>query len=67
VLRGAVTWAEAFHPAVSVRLENGSAFLSSAEHSEDQLRAVWLSSLANERLHVRAATRRAAALAALVQ
>jgi hypothetical protein len=63
----AAEWAQAFHPSVSIRLEGKYAHLSSAEHSEDQLRAIWLSSLANERLHARAATWRAAALMALMQ
>lgn len=60
-------WAQAFHHGVTVRCDADLAHLSSTEHSEDQLRAIWLSSLANERLHARAATWRAATLAALVQ
>jgi len=63
----AAEWAQAFHPGVTARLESGFAVLSSAKHSDDGLRAIWLSSLANERLHACAASRRADALAALVQ
>jgi hypothetical protein len=63
----AAKWAQAFHPSLTVQLDSAEAVLSSAGHSEDQLRAIWLSSLANERLHASAASRRTAALATLVQ
>jgi hypothetical protein len=63
----AAEWAQAFHPAITASLGEGCAILSSAEHSKNQLQAIWLSSLANERLHARAASRRSAALAALMQ
>jgi hypothetical protein len=65
--RRAAAWAQAFHPPVGVRLEDGCAHIWSAEHSDDALRSIWLSSLANERLHASAAIWRATTLAALVQ
>jgi hypothetical protein len=64
---GAAEWAQAFHVGVTVQLDSGHALLSSDVHSEDQLRAIWLSSVANERLHARAARQRAGALAALME
>jgi hypothetical protein len=63
----AAEWAQSFHAGVSAWLEEGCACLSSGEHCEHQLRAIWLSSLANERLHARAARQRDGALAALMQ
>jgi hypothetical protein len=63
----AAEWAQAFHCGVTVQLDSGHALLSSDVHAEDQLRAIWLSSLANERLHARAARQRAGALAALME
>lgn len=49
VARAAATWVSSFHPEASVVIEGETALVASKSHTVSELRAIWLSALANER------------------
>jgi hypothetical protein len=63
----AARWAEGFHPPLRVTLQNGEVTLWSDVHSQAELRAIWRSSLLNEKLTADGTRHRAAVIEALVR
>jgi hypothetical protein len=63
----AAEWAPAFYPDLEISLEAGRVTVASDSRSEGELRLIWRSALANEKLLLRGAAQRAAVLAALVR
>lgn len=63
--RAAAAWITGFHPHVQVQGSEASLELLSAVHGEEELRAIWSTTFANEVAFERAREGRAAAMAAL--
>jgi hypothetical protein len=66
-VQDAAAWVGAFYPDVTCSLDDGAACLTSRDQDDARLRLIWRASLANERLLVRGAVRRAAVLNELVK
>ncbi|HYJ53129.1 MAG TPA: hypothetical protein VEW04_08140 [Allosphingosinicella sp.] len=65
--RRAGEWVQRFYPDIAVTVDRVAAQLAAVERDESALRLIWRSALANEALHARGASRRAAVIDALVR
>ncbi|HWT31300.1 MAG TPA: hypothetical protein VN240_09785 [Propylenella sp.] len=63
----AAEWAQAFYPDVDITREAGSVALACESRGEGELRLIWRSALANDKLFAGGAAQRAAVLDALVR